>query len=252
MTSAVTLTSRNVHVWAIPLDTVDWRERLAATWLSDDELQRAVRFPREQERRRFAVCRSGLRTILSRYLDTRARDLKFREGPYGKPGLDPDEHGVPICFNTSHSNELALVAVSHEHELGVDIEHVRPLDGIDDIVAHHFAPRERLAFDRAAPEARLSIFYRYWTLKEACIKATGFGMRRALHEIDVTDACDRSIRLPHPCPGADNAWWTARALEPASGYVAAVVVEGCERPTLTPLTLAGNAHTVVPTTAANG
>jgi 4'-phosphopantetheinyl transferase len=242
----------DVHVWAIGLDITDWRERLAPAWLSDDELLRAGRFPYEQQRRRFVVCRSALRAILSGYLETRARELSFRQGRHGKPCLDPARHADPVRFNTSHSHELAVVAVSRERELGIDIEHVRPMEGIDDIVAHHFARAEQHAFNLVAPMCRLSTFYRYWTLKEACVKAAGFGMSHGLGAIDVSAACDRSIRLPDPFTAGQGTWWSAQPLDPGPGYVGALVIEDGERPTVTRLTMAGIAPTVVATTASDG
>jgi 4'-phosphopantetheinyl transferase len=260
-----------VHVWTIRLDLADWRDSLPPEELSDDELVRAGRFLFERERRRFAICRATLRAILGGYLGTRPGELSFRTGPYGKPHLDPERYGERIRFNVSHSGELALVAVSRERELGVDIEHVRPLDGIDEIVARHFSPGERLALKCVAPTARLAMFYQYWTLKEAYLKACGVGLSRALEEVDVSGACDHPIRLPDVSAVADEKFWTGRTLDPPPGYVAALVVEGRggssartidrmpselmrrrSRHAPSPLTLADTPHTVVATAFPHG
>jgi len=174
-----------VHVWTVPLDIAAWRDGLVPGWLSDEELLRAERTRFEQQRRRFAVCRATLRAILGSYLERPPCELRFGQGPYGKPHLDCGRSDPSIHFNVSHSDELALVAVSWERELGVDLERVRSIDGIDDIVARHFAPAERLAFSRVFPATRLSTFYRYWTLKEASLKACGVGLTRATAAIDV-------------------------------------------------------------------
>jgi len=249
-----------IHVWTICLDIAGWRDRLAPGWLSDDELLRAERSPFEQERRRFAVCRATLRAILGRYLERPPCELSFGKGPYGKPCLDPERHREPIRFNVSHSDELALVAVSRERELGVDLERVRPLDGIDDIVAQHFAPAERLALSRVPPTTRLATFYGYWTLKEACLKACGVGLSRALADFDVTRAGNHPIYLPDIFGAGTERYWTGRRLDPAPGYVAALVGEGRAGASvtkvigwpLTPLTLPDAPHTVGVTTPAHG
>ena len=216
--------SDEVHIWSVRLDRVDWRDKLVPRWLTEDEAVRAKRFLFQRERRRFAVCRATLRAILGGYLGARPRDLTFRYGPRGKPYLEPKRHGDTIRFNVSHSDELALVAVGRGRELGVDIERVRPLDGIDDIVARQFGPSERLAFGRAARTDRLSTFYRFWTLKEACLKACGTGISEAL-EVDASAAGDAPTGLRDARGTGTKQHWTARTIHPAPGFIGALAVE---------------------------
>ncbi len=254
--SSLTLTARDVHVLAVRLDLADWRGHLGPEVLSEDERQRAERLRFERERRRFVVCRAALRTILGSYLERPPSELSFRTGAHGKPRLAPGEDIAPIHFNVSHSDELALVAVSRERELGVDIERVRPLDGMEDIVARHFGPAEQQAFGRLAPAARQSMFYRHWTLKEAYLKAAGVGMSREPADIDVSGAGDHPLWLPDLFGKNDEHGWHARTLDPGPEYAAALVVEGRESMFVTkmiqwvatPLTLADAAHTVMATT----
>ncbi len=215
-----------VHVWRVRLDVADWRCSLAPARLSDDEILRVRRFPFDRERRRFAVCRSTLRAILGAYLETPPRELSFRAGPYGKPSLNPKRHGRHIRFNVSHSDELALVAIGREREVGVDVELVRPLDGIDEIVARHFAPAEQLAFSRVGGTVRLSAFYRSWTIKEAYLKACGVGMSRPLNEVEVASAEQRPTPFQDSFAIKDETCWSGRMLAPAPRYVAALIVEG--------------------------
>jgi 4'-phosphopantetheinyl transferase len=213
-----------VHVWIVPLDIPDWRDRLAPGRLSHDELQRSERYAFEEDRRRFVICRTILRAILGGYLEWDPHEVTFRQGPHGKPYVDPARSDRLIQFNVTHSADLALVAVSGAREVGVDIERVRPLDGLEDIVARHFAPAEQLALGRVPGSTRLAAFYGYWTLKEAYLKACGLGLGRALAEVDVTRAADHPIRLPDGTGGRRS--WRGKALDLAAGYRAALVVEG--------------------------
>jgi len=221
--SAPSLSSDDVHVWKVDLDVADWRESLDAGLLSDDEHRRARRFAFEHDQRRFVVCRATLRAILGAYLHARPLELSFQIGPHGKPHLSCGLSGAPIQFNVSHSHELALVAVSRERELGVDVEHLRPLDGIDDIITHYFAPVERLALGQVASPVRLSTFYRHWTVKEAYHKACGIGLSSALG-IDVSGVGGESRCLPPAIGARHEGGWAARTLEPAPSYVGALVV----------------------------
>jgi len=172
-----------IDVWLVDLDSPDWRDPRRPAGLSDDEKRRAEAFRFDQDCRRFVACRSAVRMILGRYLDSDPLDIRFRYGPYGKPRLERNGLSAPLHFNVSHSEHLALVAVSRESEVGVDIEHVRARPGIPDIIERQFAPAERRALLRAPEGEHLSRFYRYWTLKEAHLKAAGLGMNHALAAI---------------------------------------------------------------------
>lgn len=208
------LVASDVHVWRIALDQANWSAFLASGGLADDEVARARGFQIEDGRRRFVVCRANVRMILARYLDCRPADVVFRTGAHGKPFLDPDVHPQRLRFNVSHSHELALVGVTAAGELGVDIEHVRPLHDVDALVERYFASRERQAFARAAPADRLRTFFRHWTLKEAYLKALGVGLSEPLDTVDLAGG-----RAPH-------GEWTVRRLSQGAGYLAALAMAG--------------------------
>jgi 4'-phosphopantetheinyl transferase len=147
--------------------------------LADEERVRALRFVRPRDRRRFTVCRGSLRMILGRLLSSPPERLAFRSGPGGKPELAPDtdcEHRSSPRFNVSHSHELALIAVSLERDLGVDLERVRSISESARIVESYFTPAERAQFTALDPSRRDEAFLRGWTRKEAILKAKGVGL----------------------------------------------------------------------------
>lgn len=217
-----------VDVWLVDLDSPDWRDPRRPAGLSDDEKRRAEAFRFEQDRQRFIACRSAVRMILGCSLESRPSDIRFRYGPYGKPRVDLNGPGAPLYFNVSHSEHLALVAASRESEVGVDIEHVRDRPGIPDIIERQFAPAERRALLRAPEAEHLSRFYRYWTLKEAHLKAAGLGMNHALATIDVSGPTD-PIELPE-AGAIGTRSWTGHILYERSDHVAALVVEAGVHP----------------------
>jgi 4'-phosphopantetheinyl transferase len=202
----------DVDVWKINLDVVSWREWLGPEHLAADEALRARRFRFEDDGRRYTVYRSTLRAILARYLGISASDVAFRIDTYGKPWLDPTRHGSRIVFNVSHSDDLALVAVSSERDVGIDVERVRPLDSMIDIAARYFSPEDLQTLKRTPPPTRARTFLALWTLKEAQVKAWGVG-------IDAPQAIfDAVAQRAH--------LWTRSSFEAAPGYIAALVVEG--------------------------
>lgn len=86
-------------------------------------------------------------------------------------------------FNISHSEDLVMVAVS-ENRIGCDIEKVTAID-LD--IAKKFFFREEYEAIAALPasEERNGLFFRYWTLKESFMKATGLGMKLPLDSFSI-------------------------------------------------------------------
>jgi 4'-phosphopantetheinyl transferase len=223
------LTADDVHVWRIALDIGDSiLTRLRAT-LSDDERQRAERFHFEIHRRHFIAGRGALRALLARYLARRPEELRFVYSTHGKPSLAEEAESHPLRFNLTHSHQLALLAVTHGREVGVDIEHIRTnleRDG-EALAERFFSPRE-VAVLRSLPLAlRREAFFRCWTRKEAYIKAQGKGFALPLDQFDVTLHPDEPAALVatlHDPPQVQR--WSMRHLAPGTDYGGAVAVEG--------------------------
>jgi 4'-phosphopantetheinyl transferase len=215
-----------VHVWRVPLDAPASGVAHHAALLTADERARAERFFFDVHRRRFTVARGALRRVLGRYLDARPEALRFDYGPQGKPSLRRPA-GTKLRFNVSHSGALALIAVTAERDLGVDLERVDPKRAAVSIAERFFAPEEVAVFRSLPPEHREEAFFNCWTRKEAYMKATGRGLTLGLDRFVVTLRPGAEAALLstawHP---PDAARWTMRALDPGPGYAAALAVEG--------------------------
>jgi 4'-phosphopantetheinyl transferase len=211
-----------VHVFAVRLDD---RALSTARWLSPDETDRASRFHFERDRRRFAAARGVLRALLGRYLGVDPSALVFAYGRHGKPSLAPPWEG--LHFNVSHSSDVALVALGTDHEIGVDVEHERPVAEMDSIRQRHFSPRENAEMDRLPESDRGHAFFLCWTRKEAFIKAVGDGLSHALDAFDVTVVPGEPARLlrVEGDPEAPRRFYLA-GLEPAEGFAGALAVLG--------------------------
>jgi 4'-phosphopantetheinyl transferase len=99
--------------------------------------------------------------------------LDFALAEYGKPYLP----AVPdLCFNLSHSHEVALIAVAWNVEVGVDVEYFRPLSDCLAISERFFPPSEAAALLDVPPEHLEEEFLRRWTRIEAVLKARGIGL----------------------------------------------------------------------------
>ncbi len=165
------LANHAVHIWQANLVFSSEQLQRLAQLLSEDEQARANRFKFAHHRDRFMAARGILRTLLSRYLDQPPEQLQFSYSDRGKPCLNN-----PLQFNVSHSENLALYALTCDRMIGIDVEHLRPVENLEGLTQRFFSAREHDAIAQLPPEHRERSFFRYWTCKEAYLKATGEGL----------------------------------------------------------------------------
>jgi len=135
-----------------------------------EEAARAARFVNETLCRRYLRSHGALRAVLALYTTA---PLDFAAKEHGKPYLP----GVPeLRFNLSHSREAALIGVTLDAEIGVDVEKVRPMPDDVSVAERFFPPAEAAAFAAVPPPDRECDFFRRWTRIEAALKARGVGL----------------------------------------------------------------------------
>jgi 4'-phosphopantetheinyl transferase len=216
-----------VHVWRSALDLeTSYLLKLQQT-LATDERARADRFKFRSDRERFMAGRGVLRTILSSYLDRKPSELRVGYGPYGKPELVAEGPDEPLSFNVSHSDGLALYAVTRGRRIGIDVEGLRRDLANEQIAERFFSPGEVQMLRSLPGDQRTEAFFACWTRKEAYLKARGEGLAFRLDHFDVSLAPGRPAALLR-VEGAleEPLRWSLRELSPAPGYVAAVAVDG--------------------------
>lgn len=197
------LQAGEVHLWRAELSSSD--PAGFSELISPAEWIRAQRFHFARDRVRFVAGRGLLRTILGRYLEEDPRELRFRHGPHGKPELEGA--GSSLSFNLSHSDDLMLVAVTHARAVGVDLELMREDVPIQTLADYYFEPEDAWNLRLLPPAQRLWKFYDLWTSTEARLKADGRGIASGFKVLEP----DR---------------WSLLKLTPATGYTAALAVEG--------------------------
>ena len=217
---ALSLATGEVHVWRLDLDQPESVLAEFRRTLEAEELERAGRFHFEKHRRHFVVGRGGLRYVLSRYLDVKPEELRFKYGAFGKPALVGDE----LRFNMSHSHGVALFAVAADRELGVDVEHMRADFASEDIAQRFFSPVEVAAFNALPAEEQVAAFFRCWTRKEAYIKAIGRGLSEPLDAFDVTLAPGEAATLLR-ASRQDVSRWSLFDLDVGEEYAGALLAE---------------------------
>jgi 4'-phosphopantetheinyl transferase len=196
----------------------------AESSLSADESQRASRFHFDTDRHRFITSHIALRDVLSIYLHCEPRQIDYLVGDYGKPSVMSD---LNIDFNLSHSGNFALIAISRDHKVGVDVEHFRPELEIEKIARRFFSDIENAELMSLHPELRVSGFFNCWTRKEAYIKAHGLGLSLPLDSFDVSLTPHEPALLRATRPDETTASrWTLLSLDVHPEYAGAVAVDG--------------------------
>ena len=151
------------------------REARAFALLDDEEKARWQRFLAARARREFALCRAALRVVLAERLGCGARALSFGHGEHGKPFARVNGRRAGVGFNVSHSGCHGLIALAAHGALGVDVEERIPRRDLEGIGSLVYGPRERRLLARAEGRAKVHLFFRLWSMKEALIKALGSG-----------------------------------------------------------------------------
>lgn len=217
------LRSHQVDIWRVSLDLQPDSVKSLESSLSEDEIQRSARFHFDTDRQRFIVAHGCLRGILARYLRCESRQLEFSVDGYGKPSLP----GHEIEFNLSHSGSYALVAVSRQHRLGVDLELIRNDVEIESLATRFFSPTEVTELMALPLEQRPLGFFNCWTRKEAYIKAQGLGLSLPLDSFDVSLSPNTPAILRATRPNQYEALqWTLLSFDVEAGYVGAAAVHG--------------------------
>nr|WP_167364065.1 4'-phosphopantetheinyl transferase superfamily protein [Rhizobium mongolense] len=144
--------------------------------LSEEERSReeGIRLP--SDRHAYVVTRAMQRLLLSRYLATDPRDLRFVKGAFGRPALRdiPAEHGG-IDFNLSHDGNVTVLGVARR-VIGIDVTASECRSSFLDVARRFFTCSEVEALEALPADARADYFLQLWTLKEAYVKALGGGL----------------------------------------------------------------------------
>lgn len=136
----------------------------ARALLTADEIVRADRFVFAQDRALFTVAHALLRRVLG--------PGELETGKRGRPELKDRR----VRFNLSHTRGLIAVAVTRSADIGVDVEDMQRRSDGTSVADRFFSPIETAALFALPQAEQPERFFRYWTLKEAYIKARGLGL----------------------------------------------------------------------------
>ncbi len=222
----VQLNDSQIHLWCAAISNFRGDIPSFEAVLSPDEQRRAASFRFSAHRDSYVIRHGILRTVLSRYLRRAPAEVEFSYGSTGKPAITERTELGFLHFNDSHSADLAIYAMSRACDVGVDIEYVKPVPSLKNILPHCFSAREAEMLLNLPPELQVEAFYTGWTRKEAVLKATGEGIGRGMAHLEVLVNFSHekeSLKIPPESEGLPN--WLLRSVQPAAGYVAAIAYQ---------------------------
>lgn len=150
--------------------------------LSETEAQRANFFEFEQAHHHYVMSQGGLKILLAYYLNKKPQEVRIGRHSKGKPYSMDDP---TIFFNLSNSGDRIVYAFSKNGEVGIDLEQIRPLGDLDELIEKNFTVQERKYINHLSSE-RLQRFFKFWTVKESYLKAIGEGMRLTPDKLEFT------------------------------------------------------------------
>jgi 4'-phosphopantetheinyl transferase len=215
-----------IHIWFSVLDQTETVLYEFLQTLSSDERMRAGRFHCYEDKKRYIARHGMLRMILGGYLGVKPSELRFYLGKNGKPAIAKTSGKGTIQFNLSHSNGVALFAFARNHEIGVDVEHIRDIPEMEQIVERFFSRKEKEAFRSLPLSQKREAFFNGWTRKEAFVKALGDGLSRPLYKFDVSLIPNESADLLRiESDSREASQWSIQNLNPAPNYKGAFAVK---------------------------
>lgn len=209
-----------LHLWKILLNISETELPEMFSILNSEEQEHADRFLFEKHRRRYIVAHAKMRQIIAAQLKISASEVIFQTNENGKPYIP----GLPLHFNLSHSEEMAIVAITATAEVGVDIEYVKnDIDALE--IAERFFHRDEFAqLKKAPPEKYLHYFYTCWTGKEAYLKAKGHGITNYLNKFSLNIQDPKSIKIIFADKELDEfKSWFVRSFRLDPDYIVTVV-----------------------------
>lgn len=159
--------------------------------LSPLEIARRDRYRNRIDQRRSAVGAAMVRTLLGLATGEDPSAVEVDRAcqcgeHHGRPRLASRPDAVPVSL--SHAGDVVVAAVTRGVRVGVDVEPLQHREGGRVVPMRVLAPAEQAQL-RSSAESGLEEtddwgrFLRYWTCKEAIVKATGDGITVPLEDI---------------------------------------------------------------------
>lgn len=179
MSPSIELAPDAVDVWIAPLDLDEHEMEGMLARLSPSERKRVGALLEEKAVRQYVVSRAMQRQILAGYVGGSPSEISFGVVAMGKPTLS-HPNNIGLTFNTTHSGNRVIIAVTANRDVGVDAESIRPIPRALKVSKRVFSPEEHEMLSSLPPEELDRAFLSIWVRREGTAKARGDSVWRGL------------------------------------------------------------------------
>ncbi len=215
MSRSTDIAPDEVHVWTAPLSVDDHRMDEMLSRLSPGEQNRVGTLIEERAVRQYIVSRAMQRQILASYVGASPSEIRFGYVAMGKPTLaHPNEIG--LTFNTTHSGDLVIIAVTVHRDVGVDVEQVRSIPRALRVSKRVYSADEHERLTSLPADRLDKEFLSIWVKREGTAKARGDSVWRGLASWKGGELENTPARLA----------WKVEYLDLGPGFIGVVVANG--------------------------
>lgn len=174
--------------------------------------------------RAFLAARALARIVISSILQLKPADVSLTAqcrrcgGPHGRPELP----GSGLQVSITHTRALVGFACTRDGLVGIDVESESRRSARETIKPRVLAPEEQECLSRVPLEAQNAGFLRYWTRKEALLKAVGCGLTVSPVKLTVSGPYDEPRLLKWAASPDLRRSAAIRDLNPGHGCVGAI------------------------------
>ena len=213
--------SEIVEIWHGKVAAEDANYQAYWYVLDEAEQTQAGKFKIALLHKRYVEIHGRLRNLLAQKLNQPPEKITIKKAKHGKPYLaDYSE----LAFNLSHSADRLMIAVGWNCQLGVDIEISKQRINLSGLVDKCFAEEEAAYWTKLPENQKNREFYRFWTRKEAFVKATGHGIALGLNQCVINpENPTELLRVPDNCGKASV--WHVLDIDLGEGIYSALVAD---------------------------
>ncbi|CAK9317304.1 unnamed protein product [Citrullus colocynthis] len=187
---------RGVQRWAV--DISEWNPSLhdfssALTLLPRHEHSSILRFFKMEDRKRALVSRLLQYALVQNILKIPFDEIIIKRTLEGKPYLECDKLASEFPnfnFNVSHHGDYVVIASEPLYLVGLDVvSYTTPQNGdtiefVKNFSSYFSSLEWKNIMNASSSSSVLVEFYRYWSLKEAYVKAIGCGMASWVEQVE--------------------------------------------------------------------
>ena len=156
-----TLAPSTIHIWHIDLQLTDNDFHQLQDYLNPEEIRRLQRYTHQRAQQQFLATRGRLKQLLAGYTGIAPRDIQFETGQYGKPRLAGTTIDDGLVFNVSHSGAMALIAISTNCALGIDIERINTRHNLQGMAQRCFSNQELRSWNQLTEPHKTKAYYSF-------------------------------------------------------------------------------------------